>query len=104
MKDFDYSRLLADFSAGEFLELLEKHFGTAVKSGAKTTAQEGQPKHLLYGIKGIEDYFGVSHRTAQKYKDGILKPAVSQNGRKIVTDAEYALRLFNENKDNHADA
>lgn len=104
MKDFDCTRNLADLTVGEFFELLEKHFGPAAKNGKMGIAQDGQPKHLLYGISGIEKFFGVSHRTAQKYKDGILKPAVRQNGRKIVTDADYALQLFNESKDSHADA
>jgi hypothetical protein len=53
---------------------------------------------LVYGLKGIADLFGVSHLTAQRYKDGLIKEAVRQNGRKIVTDADYALELFNERK------
>ncbi len=53
---------------------------------------------LVYGLKGIADLFGVSHHTAQRYKDGLIKEAVRQNGRKIVTDADYALELFNERK------
>lgn len=52
----------------------------------------------MYGLKGIADLFGVSHLTAQRNKDGLIKEAVRQNGRKIVTDADYALELFNERK------
>ena len=48
----------------------------------------------VYGLKGIEELFHVSHKTAQKYKDSFLKPAVRQNGRKIITDADYAMELF----------
>ncbi|RGU34490.1 DUF3853 family protein, partial [Alistipes indistinctus] len=40
--------------------------------------------------------FGVSHATAQRYKDTFLKPAVRQNGRKIVVDVAKALELFDE--------
>ena len=50
----------------------------------------------VYGLKGIEELFHVSHKTAQKYKDGILRPAVRQNGRKIITDADYAMELFSK--------
>ena len=57
----------------------------------------------VYGLKGIEELFHVSHKTAQKYKDTFLQPAVSQNGRVIVTDAELALQLFNENNESHAE-
>jgi len=53
---------------------------------------------LVYGLKGIADLFGVSHLTAQRYKDGLIKEAVRQNGRKIVTDVDLALELFNERK------
>ena len=38
--------------------------------------------------------FNVSNMTAQRYKRTIIKDAVSQNGRKIVVDAEKALELF----------
>jgi hypothetical protein len=52
------------------------------------------PGRQVYGLKGIQELFHVSHKTAQIYKDGILKPAVRQNGRKIVVDADLALELF----------
>ncbi|MBI9066909.1 MAG: DUF3853 family protein [Salinivirgaceae bacterium] len=49
----------------------------------------------VYGLKGIRDTFKVSHATAQKYKDGILKNAITQHGRKIIMDVEKARELFN---------
>lgn len=52
-------------------------------------------KKYVYGIAGIKKLFNVSHATAQRYKDTILKDAVSQNGRKIIIDAEKAMELFN---------
>lgn len=52
-------------------------------------------KRYVYGIKGIQELFNVSHPTAQKYKDGIIKDAVFQSGRKIVVDVDKALELFN---------
>lgn len=52
--------------------------------------------HLVYGIRGIEKLFGVSHKTAQYYKDHVICEAVMQNGRKIVVDADRALELFNQ--------
>lgn len=54
--------------------------------------------NLVYGIRGIEKLFGVSHKTAQYYKDHLIKEAVMQNGRKIVVDADLALKLFNERR------
>lgn len=52
-------------------------------------------KTYVYGLRGIRNLFGVSHATAQRYKDTIIKDAVSQNGRIIVVDADKALELFN---------
>lgn len=49
---------------------------------------------LLYGVAGIEKHFHVCHKTAQDWKDGWLKPACKQRGRKIVVDVEYAMKLF----------
>ena len=37
--------------------------------------------------------------TAQRYKNGIIKDAVKQYGRKIVVDADLALELFAEAKE-----
>jgi len=54
-------------------------------------------KRLVYGLHGIRNLFNVSHATAQRYKDTIIKDAVSQRGRKIVVDADKALELFNAN-------
>lgn len=52
-------------------------------------------KRLVYGLHGIRSLFNVSHATAQRYKDTIIKDAVSQNGRKIIVDVDKALELFN---------
>lgn len=51
---------------------------------------------LVYGLAGIQRLFNVSHVTAQRYKNTFLAPAISQQGRKIVVDAEKALQLFSE--------
>lgn len=62
----------------------------------KFTIEPG--KRYVYGIKGIQELFNVSHLTAQRYKDGIINGAVFQSGRKIVVDVDKALELFNEAK------
>lgn len=53
---------------------------------------------MVYGLKGISELFGCSHKTAQYYKDHVIADAVSQNGRKIVVDADLALKLFNQRR------
>lgn len=49
---------------------------------------------LVYGLNGICELFGVSRVTAIRYKNTWLKPAVSQRGKTIITDAGLALQLF----------
>lgn len=71
------------------------------KTKPDTSTQEAgadQPCRFVYGIKGIMELFKVSNVTAQRYKRGIIKDAVSQRGRIIVVDAAKALALFNEQK------
>lgn len=52
----------------------------------------------VYGLRGIRNEFNVSHATAQKYKNGILKDAVMQNGRKIIIDVKKAREIFANNR------
>lgn len=51
-------------------------------------------KRYVYGLRGIKELFKVCHTTAQRYKDTFLKPAVIQNGRKLIIDVDMALELF----------
>ena len=67
-----------------------------VLQGPHTKKEE---HNYVYGIKGIMHLFGVSNVTAQRYKNGIIREAVSQNGRIIVVDADRALELFNKHKE-----
>lgn len=79
----------------------EKAIYSAVEKalGNRKVATKDHPRYVK-GLKGIRELFGVSHATAQRYKDTILKDAVSQQGRVIIVDVEKALELFNENKQN----
>lgn len=62
-------------------------------------SQKREPSgHYVYGLRGIQQLFGVSHKTAQDYKNTFLQPAIKQNGRKIVIDAELAMELFNQRR------
>jgi hypothetical protein len=67
-----------------------------VKVNTTTETQKTEPeKVFVYGLRGIRKLFNVSHATAQRYKDTIIRDAVLQQGRKIITDANMALELFN---------
>jgi hypothetical protein len=87
-KFIEDSTPIAMLTVGELRRVLEKAQPVEVKTE--------QSKQYVHGLKGIRELFNVSHATAQKYKDTILKEAVSQQGRVIITDVEKALELFNK--------
>ena len=88
-KILDINTPIALLTVGQLIELLNTE-----KKPETVTISENS-KRLVYGLRGIKNLFNVSHSTAQKYKDTILKDAVMQQGRKIVVDADKALELFN---------
>lgn len=57
-------------------------------------------KEYVTGLSGIRRLFGVSHPTAQRFKDTFLKPAISQVGRVITVDVAMARDLFDKYKEN----
>lgn len=55
-------------------------------------------KHYEYGIRGIAKVFGCSIPTANRIKrSGKINSAIMQVGRKIIVDADLALRLVQRN-------
>lgn len=80
---------IAMLTVGQLMELLNTNKKQEVPTVQKTT-------NYVYGLNGIKKLFNVSHATAQRYKDTIIKEAVSQNGRKIIVDAGKAIELFNQ--------
>ena len=80
---------LSFLTVGQFMELLNTG-----KQNEPVRIQESG-KRYIYGLRGIREEFNVSHATAQRYKDTIIKDAVFQQGRKIIVDADKAMELFN---------
>lgn len=85
---------LAMLTVGQLQQVLANE----VNSNNVVRDEKPEPKQYVYGLAGIRKLFGVSHVTAQRYKDGILRDAVSQRGRVIVTDVEKAMELFKNNQ------
>jgi len=86
----------------ELIDILKENF-PILSSNSKETGNcnlnDGPfSGRLVYGFRGIQEWFNVSHKKAQELKDTWLAPAVMQNGRKNVTDADYALKLFDNRK------
>ena len=88
--------ILTDFSEEEFFRKLGDFLDSRIIPKEQSTSHSDTPHRLVYGLRGIQDLFGCSHKTAQHLKDHVICEAVSQNGRKIVVDEDLALKLFNE--------
>lgn len=87
-------KLLSELTVGEFARMMDERMNAAKGRDGEGCREERPGREYVQGIRGIMDLFGVSRATAQKYKDGVLKPAVLQRGRKILVDKEKALELF----------
>ena len=99
MIGFDDSMPIGAMTIGDLKALMHEIFETA--AGQNTSKRNtAAPKRYVYGIKGIEELFGCSHATAQHYKDHVITEAVTQNGRKIIVDVEYAIELFGRRNSN----
>ena len=80
---------LFSLTVGEFLELQTKATPTVVTDFTNTA------KKYLYSIREIADYCGCSKTTVNTWKaQGILAPAIQQNGRVIICDAELVIKLI----------
>ena len=84
--------MLSTLTVGDLREILRGLQSGESQEVVKPTGR------LVYGLRGIQDLFHCSHKQAQFYKDHVIQEAVSQNGRKIVVDADRALQLFNERR------
>lgn len=89
---------LIQMTAGQLADFLKAQ-APAAASAATSKEGPGQGCRYVYGLRGIMQLFNVSNMTAQRYKNGIIKDAVTQYGRKIVVDADKALELFRAAKE-----
>lgn len=91
---------LFQMTAGQLADFLKTQApGAACAAAPAPVDHEHEQRRYVYGLRGIMQLFNVSNMTAQRYKNGIIKDAVTQYGRKIVVDADKALELFKAAKD-----
>lgn len=81
----------------ELLNLLKEIAVNESPNCSTNQSKETLSKRYVYGIRGIAELFGCSISTANKIKkEGKIKSAILQYGRKIIVDAELALELFSK--------
>ena len=84
------NRIVATLTVGELKSVISGEL--------KVLTKTEKPHHYVSGLKGIQAMFGVSHATAQAYKNTFLAPACIQHGKNILIDQEKAIELFSQNK------
>jgi hypothetical protein len=81
---------LFQLTTQEFLFIQKKD----INSNAPVSDSNYTPKNYVYGIKGIAKIFDCSISTAKRFKSSEwIQPAITQRGRKIITDVDLALKL-----------
>lgn len=83
----DYNTPAAHLNAGQLFML-----GWFARGGMP---QQDEKEYLL-GLAGIQREFGVSHKTAQAWKNTWLAPAIEQMGKTILCDKAMAHELFKQ--------
>lgn len=87
---------VAVLTVGQQKELFREMVKEIIGEVNVSAPSEKQEKRYVYGIAGIASLFNVSHATAFKLKCGVLAPAILQQGRKILVDADMAIELFRQ--------
>lgn len=78
---------IIDLTVGELRSLLAQAIPAPV-------IQEKKERRLVYGLKGLAELFHCSTQSAYNLKrSGKINKAITQEGRKIIIDADLALEL-----------
>ena len=89
---------ICQLTVGQLSDYLGSRSLPLARSSADNPAPSTRASRYVYGLKGIMDLFHVSNVTAQRYKRGVIREAVYQQGRVIAVDVDKAMQLFQENK------
>ena len=79
---------------GEELLFLAQHSYISTNRESTKASSSKEEKRYVYGLAGIARLFGCSLPTANRIKQsGKINRAITQIGRKIIVDADFALDL-----------
>lgn len=90
---------VAMLTVGQLREILFPKALLDILEKQQKIEEESKPKRYVHGISGIKSLFNCSYPTAHRLKETIIKPAVHQQGRVIMVDAELAIKLFQEHEE-----
>lgn len=97
MKINDNTRVI-DLTLGDLLDIVETRVRQVLNG---TMPKNTEERKYVYGLKGLMNLLGCSKTTASRLKQsGKLDAAITQCGSLIIIDAEKALQLAGNNKNN----
>lgn len=97
MKINDNTRVI-DLTLGDLLDIVETRVRQVLNG---TTPKDTEKRRYVYGLKGLMNLLGCSKTTASRLKQsGKLDAAITQCGSLIIIDAEKALQLAGNNRNN----
>lgn len=97
MKINDNTRVI-DLTLGDLLDIVETRVRQILNG---TTPKDTEKRRYVYGLKGLMNLLGCSKTTASRLKQsGKLDAAITQCGSLIIIDAEKALQLAGNNRNN----
>lgn len=91
---------IAMLTLGQLKDALAGMVGMPAATQVPVTVKQFSSDEYLRSIDDIAVFFGVSHTTAQRYKDTILQPAVTQFARKIYVNKAMAMELYKKYTEN----
>lgn len=95
MENIDLQKPLIQATLGDLRELL---LSLPIDENTQDTRVK---KHYVYGLAGLAELLGCAKTTACRIKaSGVLDKAISQRGKIIAIDADYALELLKIKKHN----
>lgn len=86
---------LIDLTVGELKALLGSVIGGVI-GGVDSEGVRPKEEEYVYGLDGICKLFGCSKTVAMRLKNDVIKKAVFQDGRRILTDPVLARQLYKD--------
>ena len=93
-----HEKPLWQLTASEFLILTKELFESDYRVNMEKD-EELSSRNYVYGIAGIAKHLNCSKSKVSRIKDTILKPALIENGRSIIADADHIMELYNQNEE-----
>lgn len=95
-----YDKPLWQLTTQEFIEILTEIMEKREYVEPEIPREnETDDKQYVYGLAGIANLLGCSKSKVSRLKQSTLKPAIIQNGRSIIGDANLLIKLYNKNED-----